>query len=101
MELETTLDNWTGYNPERNSGNTTRLIDHAIQILFSGKVCVCLDHFQNGMKREANLEVFEGVIKRLKAEHSHYLIHVDKNNLQISIERNNLRLKNGKSLLTL
>lgn len=41
---ETTLENASKITSIRRDGNTTRLIDNAIQILFSGKVCICLDH---------------------------------------------------------
>jgi hypothetical protein len=54
---------------KRRSGNSTRLIDNAIQIIFSGKVCVVQDHYQHGEIKMINKLLFDRVIKRLESEH--------------------------------
>lgn len=50
-------------------GNTTRIIDNAINLLFNGYTVIALDHYQNGLNRNANEKLFWGIIYRLKNEH--------------------------------
>lgn len=64
-EKETTLDNVKNITNKRRDGNTTRLVDNAIQILFSGKICICLDHHNN---ENAHKNLFDRVIYRLTRE---------------------------------
>lgn len=53
----------------RRVGNTVRLIDHAIQLLFSGKAIVCCDHYKNGAHDLANKDLFYRILDRLHREH--------------------------------
>jgi hypothetical protein len=52
--------------PQRRCGNTTRIVDNAIQKLFEGKEVLCLDHTNMGNehRRLAHL-----ILQRLKDEH--------------------------------
>jgi len=87
--FETTLENAKGITSKRRDGNTTRLIDNAIQIIFQGKVCICLDHHEYGLNRKANKNLFEGILLRLSVEHSYLvrqkLIKADKDRLFIEL----------------
>jgi hypothetical protein len=75
----------------RRDGNTTRLIDNAIQILFRGDICVVRDHCDDGNNDHANLDLFERILKRLESEHGlaitlkTYKIEADKNALEIKL----------------
>ena len=55
-------------NPTRASGNTTRQVDKAIEIIFSGNVCVVEDH-ADYITREASRRLFGLIMNRLKYEH--------------------------------
>ena len=71
-ETVTTLDGQlVKLTGSRRDGNTTRLVDHAIQILFSGDICVVLDHHEWGMNRMANEHLMNKVLDRLQHEHGH------------------------------
>jgi hypothetical protein len=74
-------------NWERRSGNTTRLVDNAIQIIFEGYNCVVRDHHEMGENRIANKRLFDIIIKRIHSEHSwlfrENLIKIDQQNLCI------------------
>ena len=85
----TTLENMSGiikFNTRR-IGNTTRLIDRAIQIIFNGYICIVLDHHEYGGNRQANINLFNLIIKRLDSEHKYLLqnnlIKVNPNRLEI------------------
>lgn len=54
----------------RRVGNTIRLVDNAIQILFSGKICKVEDHVKNGENHFANRYLFKSIINRLSNEHN-------------------------------
>lgn len=74
---------------KRRDGNTTRLVDNAIQILFSGSICVVLDHHEIGRSYNANRHLFECILKRLRTEHRWLFeqnkIKFDKDKLEIMI----------------
>lgn len=53
----------------RRNGATTRLVDKAIQIIFSGNVCLCEDHCDEGNFRRANLDLYRRVLNRMHSEH--------------------------------
>ena len=55
----------------RQEGNTTRLIDYAIDIIFSGHICKVQDHHENGQHIRANQNLFDRIVKRLEHEHHH------------------------------
>lgn len=75
--------------PKRMDGNTTRVIDNAIQILFNGDICVMQDHDKSGNNRKMNEYVFDRVLMRLQIEHKHIfdsgLVRYNKNRLEIYI----------------
>jgi len=84
--LENMLDRITY---RRRDGNTVRLIDNAIQILFSGDICVVLDHHEMGRNSKANKHLFDQILRRLEVEHRWVLeqkrVKLDKNRLEIRI----------------
>ena len=83
---ETTLENVVLTN-RRRDGNTTRLIDNAIRILFEGKICICLDHHEMGNNKMKNKRLFESVLRRLNSEHpwlfAYKSVYFDKSKLEI------------------
>ena len=86
MEKQSTLDGFEAI-AKRRCGNTTRLVDRAIQILFSGKICIYLDHKDNGGDRQTNGYLLKKILRRLEIEHSikkEYLI-IDKEKQEVEI----------------
>jgi len=75
--------------PGRRMGNTTRLADLAIQLLFEGKNVLCRDHHEWGANHDANKRLFDIVMWRLHLEHPWLIVDkkfvADKNALMISI----------------
>lgn len=69
----------------RQIGNSTRLIDNAIQIIFSGYICVIRDHVNNN---RTNQFLFDKIMGRLESEHrgSVHRLNIDKSNLEISLK---------------
>lgn len=54
--------------PERRRGNTTRLIDNAVQIIMNGHVCKIIDHHPSlNMQRD----IFSRILRRMEIEHRH------------------------------
>lgn len=108
MEKENTLQNMVGkITSRRRDGNTTRLVDNAIQILFSGKICVVLDHHEHGTNRLANKHLFTQILRRLEIEHrwvfENKRIKIDKDKFEInfveeSILEPKLKLGTGVTL---
>jgi len=89
-KLKNTLD---GFKPEygRVCGNTTRLIDKAIQMIFSDGGCIVRDYYPN---KEANVNLFNRIIGRLNSEHNfEYLL--DKGFLMVDPKRLIIRLNDG------
>lgn len=76
----------------RRKGNSTRQIDRAIQIIFSGRTCVVLDHFEDGSSHRANLYLFNQILSRLAFEHEIGVdkLNIDRNKLEISLKKYNL-----------
>lgn len=74
---------------KRKDGNTTRLIDNAIQILFKGHICVVLDHHEMGKHEGANKDLFNAILRRLDNEHRLFfnkeIVKFDKKRLEIRI----------------
>jgi hypothetical protein len=58
------------HNMERASGNSTRQIDLAIQLLFQGKIVKVEDHAAYG-RRMVNDLLFDRILDRLYHEHGH------------------------------
>ncbi len=55
--------------PGRRCGNSTRLVDKAIQILFSGKICIVKDHHEHGYNVCSNEDLLRRILQRLEIEH--------------------------------
>lgn len=85
MEKTSTLDGFKGIKYGRARGNTTRLIDHAIQQLFDRKMIVVQDAWEYGRNRKANEHLFNCIIKRMSFEHNHIELKVDRNRLTVQI----------------
>jgi hypothetical protein len=75
--------------PGRRMGNTTRLADLAIQLLFEGKNVLCRDHHEWGANHDANKRLFDIVMWRLHQEHPGVLSRgdfmADRDSMMISI----------------
>lgn len=55
----------------RRMGNTTRIIDSIIQLLFTTNTIILIrDHCQNGTHDKANKDLFKRILKRLQSEHN-------------------------------
>ena len=83
------LLNVVDLTPTRRDGNTTRLIDKAVQIIFSGHVCVVRDHARNGNDYFCNKDLMKKIMKRIQNEHDiefNNLI-IDFNHLEISLKQ--------------
>lgn len=68
---ESTLENppYISSN-ERQSGNTTRLVDHAIQLLFQDKIVIVEDNATQYLDtNEADQFLLERILSRLAFEH--------------------------------
>jgi hypothetical protein len=52
----------------RRTGNTTRVIDNAIQLLFKGHAIWVKDNYYDGSTR-LDVRIFERLLKRLLSEH--------------------------------
>lgn len=66
--MKSTLD---FINQDRRIGNTTRIVDKAIQMLFYGEEVIVEDHYQNGKHRQANEMLMKRIMMRLHNEHPH------------------------------
>ena len=73
------------YSSKRRDGNTTRIIDNAIQIIFNGDICVCED---NADYKGANRNLFKRILKRIYNEVlvEDEDLEIDKVKLEISIK---------------
>ena len=89
-EKVSTLNSNVRIEPLRQSGNTTRQIDEAINIIFSGKICVVRDHYMDGNHRQANGILFDKIIDRLWSEYPRLMnddkINSDEMKLEISLK---------------
>ena len=70
---------------KRRDGNTTRIIDNAIQIIFNENICVCKDHYDH---IQSHRIVFNRIINRLKNEKmiDMVLLDINEKDLEISIK---------------
>jgi hypothetical protein len=71
LHVVSSLESFEGDRGSRRSGNSTRLVDHCIDMIFSGKVCLIADHYKEGNDIEMNVILFNKVLSRLKFEHKH------------------------------
>lgn len=56
-------------NDKPSCGNTTRMIDMIVQLLYEGWKVQVFDHFKDGLDKHANWELFDKLIRRLFREH--------------------------------
>ena len=85
-EIRNTLENVELTN-ERQSGNSTRQINLAIDLLFKGYIVEVKDHFQNGTNKKLNKFLFKLILRRLEIEHSYMIkrIKINKNKLTLEL----------------
>lgn len=67
-EVKNTLEGFED-TYQRCSGNSTRQIDIAINLLFKGYKVEIKDHWGYGSHRKANENLFQRVLRRLQVEH--------------------------------
>ena len=76
--------------PGRMTGNSTRQVDKAIQLLFEGFVVEVRDHYEDGHHNKMNHMLFARVLNRLSAEHQNMMIdgkiQIDYNKLTIELK---------------
>ncbi len=73
------------YISARRSGNTTRLIDAAIQNLFRGETILCLDHAGH---LSAHNDLIHRILRRLSIEHS-----IDGDDVVVNFDKKTIKLK--------
>ena len=66
--MVSTMSLGSGISLQRASGNTTRLVDAAIQALFDGKEVLCEDHYKSKLVK-VDERLRDLVVKRLCLEH--------------------------------
>ena len=71
---------------KRADGNSTRIINNAIELLFQGYCVKVEDHFENGTSLKANRVIFVKLLDRLFYEH----------NLLRMIENKKIRIDHSK-----
>jgi hypothetical protein len=55
--------------PGKGRGNTTRIINQAVEDLFKGYKLLVHDHFEDGQNRYANRSLLNSILDRLLYEH--------------------------------
>ena len=89
-EVKNTLEGFQD-TYQRCSGNSTRQIDIAINLLFKGYIVEIKDHWEYGGHKKANENLFQRVLHRLQFEHrldaliKEKKIKIDKNKLTIEL----------------
>lgn len=77
--IKSTLNKFEDIRPGRQTGNTTRMIDHAIQMIFQDGGCIVEDHWMDGNSKSANKNFMFRILDRLSNEHNiQHLIDTDK-----------------------
>lgn len=72
----------------RKVGNSTRICDHAIQLLFSGHKIQVQDHFENGTNTHSNKLLFTKIMNRLYDEHK-----LQVKDIEFDMDRLTIKLK--------
>jgi len=85
--LEIALEN-NLIRSECRTGNSTRLIDLAIQLLYKGKEVLVKDDYKDGTGDEMNRYLLNKIVKKLEIEH-----HPVAGSLTINKSKNSLCLK--------
>lgn len=73
------------YGRQRRIGNTTRIVDRAIQDLFITGEAKIIDHYENGNNKDANKHALKITINRLRNEHPGINFETDRKNLKIKL----------------
>ena len=84
-EIKNTLEGFED-TYQRRSGNSTRHIDIAIDLLFKWYKVEVKDHWEYGSHRKANEDLFYRILKRLQFEH----------NLDLLIKENKIKIDKDK-----
>ena len=84
-EIKNTLEGFED-TYQRRSGNSTRQIDIAINLLFKGYKVEVKDHWEYGSHRKANEDLFRRILKRLQFQH----------NLDLLIKENKIKIDKDK-----
>lgn len=90
LPIESTLKYGGNFiSSKRRDGNSTRLADHAISIIMSGKICIVEDHSVKKQK-ECNKILFNRVLNRLKNEFPQWSKSIisNRNTFEIYIQPN-------------
>lgn len=69
---------------DRRAGNTTRIVDNAIQLLFEGECIRCEDHHNT---RKSHCDLFVLVERRMNLEHPRVKLQMDSQKLLMKIKR--------------
>lgn len=80
MEKPISITEGVNITPKRRDGNSTRLVDNAIQLLFTYGWIKVEDHYNI---RHSNKLLLDTIIKRIKSEHPSLRVIIDRNNLTI------------------
>jgi len=89
-EVKNTLEGFED-TYQRCSGNSTRQIDIAINLLFKGYKVEVKDHWERGTHRKANQDLFRRILNRLQFEHrldsliKEKKIKIDKDKLTVEL----------------
>lgn len=78
----------------RRSGNSTRQIDLAVQLLFKGFPVLVKDHWMQGSHWEANRNLFGRIMDRMRFEHQSTPVFFDKQRFIISLNEDDLKRNN-------
>jgi len=83
-DIKSTLD-WGVFKGGNKAGNSTRQIDLAIQLLFSGYLVEIRDFFNEGNDEETNMYLYDKVLHRFMSEHRNDMIRLvtDRKNLSL------------------
>lgn len=74
--------------PGRMQGNSTRIINNAIELLFKGVKIEIKDHHENGTNNLANHMLADRILRRLQSERlcDHRAIDYDKSKMTIKLK---------------
>lgn len=73
----------------RVSGNTTRQIDYAIQLLYGEYIVEVRDHYESGKNRRVNQLLFDRIRDRILLEHRNLMrnevLRIDRTKLELEL----------------
>lgn len=87
-KIKNTLDGLF-FSSQRRSGNSTKQVDLAIDLLFDGHEVVVLDHYTWGQSIAANKLLFRRILKRIETEHQFSIddLILDESKLSICLNK--------------